>query len=245
MGKYFVTGTDTGIGKTVFTALAVAALNLRGDKAGMMKPVQTGCFEREKKLVAPDLEFVQRCCGNKYEDEILKLMCPLRFRKPASPHLAAAVENRQINPEQIIDTYGRLTEKFDELIVEGAGGIMVPITEDYLMLDLMVELDIPVILVSRSGLGTINHTLLSLEVLAEKGVEIAGVFFNNPDSAQWTAVEKDNARIIKKIGNLDVTGRLPHIPELWSKAEEPGNIWDNLKVAGKLDKFREQILEIL
>ncbi len=242
---FFVTGTDTGIGKTVFTALATALLAGDNKQTGVMKPIQTGCLERNGEKVAPDLEFVRRACGDIFDPEVLDLMAPVRLRMPASPHLAAAEEEKEIEVERIIRTYHKLSERFDNLFVEGAGGVLVPITEDYLMVDLMVELDLSVILVSRSGLGTINHTLLSLEVLKSRDLEIAGVIFNDPEPKNWGPVERDNMQIIEKISGNSVTGRLPHIPDLEDKVKKPGNIWEQLEENRNLKKFKKELKDLV
>lgn len=241
---FFVTGTDTGIGKTVFTALAVAFAAGKG-KSGVMKPVQTGCVERKEGLIAPDLQFVRRACGDIFAEKALDLMAPVRLKMPASPHLAAAKEGKEIEIKTIIQAYRELSGRFDNLFIEGAGGLLVPITEDYLMVDLMRELDLPVILVSRSGLGTINHTLLSLEVLESRGLNIAGVVFNDSHPKTRGVIEKDNSRIIKKISGCPLLGRIPHIPELDDMVANPGNIWEQLEDVNDLQNLKKSLENLI
>jgi dethiobiotin synthetase len=232
---FFITGTDTGIGKTVFTTLAVAALRDSGVNCAPIKPVQTGGIPAGDRLSVPDLEFVLQGSGLEVSEETKKLLCPVCYRKPASPHLAAAVEGEQIDPERILDSYQQLCGQFDCLAVEGAGGIMVPITEEYLMLDLMVDLNLPVILVARPNLGTINHTLLSIAALREAELEIGGVVFNETRLLKQGDIERDNRRIIAKLGEIDVLGTISHIPGLQEIINGEENIWHNKKVRAALD----------
>lgn len=160
MGKrYFVTGIDTGIGKTVVSAVLTEAL-----EADYWKPVQTGYPEDS------DRETVQSLISNsrtKFWPE------SYAYKAPLSPHAAAALEQEEIDPENI-----SIPETDNNLIIEGAGGIMVPLNKEYMMLDLIKGLNCSVILVSKNYLGSINHTLLSLKVLTDAGVEVKGIVFN-------------------------------------------------------------------
>jgi dethiobiotin synthetase len=187
--EFFVTGTDTNVGKTVLCALLCAALD-----AFYWKPIQTGANE------GTDRETVSRLAQLTREQAIEESYC---FDPPVSPHLAAAQARTEIklNKIQIPQLNG------DALVVEGAGGVMVPINEKELMSDLMRHLNIPVLLASRSTLGTINHTLLSLSWLRSSGLDVAGVVMIGPENA-------DNRRAIEKYGNAPVVGTVPHLDEI-------------------------------
>ena len=161
----FVTGIGTDVGKTVASVILCKALN-----ADYWKPVQAGSLEQT------DSDFVKRF-GVQAHTEAYKL------NTPASPHHAAALEGKIIEIERII-----FPETTDRLLIEGAGGVMVPLNEQELILDLIVQLNVPVIVVSQNYLGSINHTLLTCEMLNAAGVEILGIVFNGastPSSEEW------------------------------------------------------------
>jgi dethiobiotin synthase len=159
--QLFITGTDTGVGKTVVSAILMAGL-----EGKYWKPVQSGLEEMT------DTDWIRAVTGLP-ENHFYPETC--RLQRPLSPHASAAAEGIRIDLESF-----RLPDTEEHLIVEGAGGIMVPLNETHLMLDLMKKLAIPVLLVARSELGTINHTLLSLEQMRRHGLEVFGVVMNGP-----------------------------------------------------------------
>ena len=163
MKKYFVTGIGTGIGKTVVSAILTEAL-----KADYWKPIQAGSLD------CTDTDVVKSLISNgisKFHSEIYK------FKTPASPHYAAEVENIKINP---IDF--KIPETENNLIIEGAGGLMVPLNQEFLIIDLIKLLNAEVILVSQNYLGSINHTLLSIDSLKSRNIPIKGIIFNGEES---------------------------------------------------------------
>lgn len=212
-GGIFITGTDTGVGKTVVSAALLYAFNKAGLDFVYMKPVQTGCSRKSGKLIAPDLEFVLSTSGYCPAEKEKKLMAPYLFRPACSPHLAAEIERRPIVPEKIINSFKTLKRLHDFVIVEGAGGILTPLSRQYSMLDLMKALSLPVILVARPGLGTINHTLLTLRELRRAKLDIFGVVINYADNTRKTAIEKDNLKIIERLGDTRIIAELPFIPD--------------------------------
>lgn len=159
MKKYFVTGIGTGVGKTVVSAILVETL-----KADYWKPIQAGDLENS------DTKKVKNLISNKHS-----VIFPESFRltQPISPHAAAKQDNIYINSKNFIPPSHNNT-----LIIEGAGGLMVPINNNFLMIDLIEQLKAEVILVSRNYLGSINHTLLSYEILKSRKIPIAGIIFN-------------------------------------------------------------------
>jgi len=198
--KFFITGTDTDIGKTFITAgLAFAAAVKNGEQTAVIKPVQTGIGE-----YLPDLCEIRRIVP-----EIMNLpeniATPYSFKLPASPHLAAAEENESIELSVIKNAVSQAEKQFspDTLLIEGAGGVFVPLSSEILMLDLIKELSIPVIIVASSSLGTINHTLLTIEVLKRAEVEITGVIFNK-FPREPSVIEYDNIKIVEKFSGVKV-----------------------------------------
>lgn len=190
--QLFVTGTDTGIGKTVVSAILVSGLNGR-----YWKPIQSGLGE------TTDTQWIQEVTAlteNHFFPETYRL------KQPLSPHASAAAEGTHIDLEAF-----QLPVTEEHLIVEGAGGIMVPLNETHLMLDLMKQLDIPVLLVAQSKLGTINHTLLSLELLKRNDLEIFGIIMNGPKNPS-------NREAIEHFGKVSVRAEIEYLPEINRKS---------------------------
>lgn len=187
--KYIVTGTDTGIGKTLVSALLVRNLD-----ASYWKPIQSGLEEET------DSEFVKRIS----ECESGRILSEsFRLKQPLSPHLSAAIDGFEINPSEI-----KVPEfKTSTIVIEGAGGILVPINWKFLMVDLFKQFDAPVVIVSRTKLGTINHTLLTIEALRSRGVSIHGVVFSGEKN-------EDNFRSIETIGKVKVLGWIPVLEKI-------------------------------
>lgn len=210
----FVTGTDTGVGKTVVSAALVSLLRKGGIDAVPMKPVQTGCVRDGNIRLAPDLEFCLWMNDLAVSEQEKRLMAPYCFEKPCSPHLAAAQANCRIEMDRILNALRALEQDHELVVVEGAGGVLVPVDEKNTMLDLMVAMAIPVVLVSRSGLGTINHSLLSLRELRRAGLAVLGVVVSNSESAGWGEIERDNIRTIERLGHVRILGCLPFVAGL-------------------------------
>ena len=211
---YFITGTDTGVGKTTVTASFLNALRGRGLNAMPMKPVQTGCVASDQGWIAPDLNFCLRFAGIDPDQETRAHLCPYRFPLPASPHLAAMQDHTHIHIDALMSHVKWLISRHDVLLVEGAGGVLVPLNETELMLDFMKRLAWPVLVAARPGLGTINHTLLTLRVLRDAGLTVAGVVFVSTGPESDALIEEDNIRIIEKFGSVPVLGRIPYLPML-------------------------------
>ena len=185
MSRLVVTGTDTGIGKTVVAAGLAQALGAR-----YWKPVQAGLDERT------DRDTVAALSGCEVLPEAYRLVTP------CSPHQAAAIDGVTIHPARLA-----LPEGEGPLVVEGAGGVLVPLSEDLLYADLFARWGLPVVLVARTALGTINHSLLSLEALRSRGVPIAGIAFVGDENAE-------TERVICAIGHVRRLGRLPWLDPL-------------------------------
>lgn len=171
----FITGTDTGIGKTYITGLLGFHLLTRGFKTITMKPVQTGCSG-----ISEDIVTHRQLMGiglTKYDLD--GTTNPYNFTYPASPHLSAAMENKIIDLEKIFTCINKLSDDFEYLLIEGVGGLSVPIKEKYCVIDLIKDVGAPVMLVTSPRLGTLNHTFLSLESLKNRNIPIMSIIYNN------------------------------------------------------------------
>ncbi|MCU0609252.1 MAG: dethiobiotin synthase [Chitinispirillaceae bacterium] len=191
---FFVTGTDTGIGKTYVSRLLLQAFG-EEQPATYMKPVQTGCLRNAQgDLVASDLDFVMRdndLCGT-MDDHV-----PYRFEPACSPHLAAARAGVVISIDRIREKYCLLSSMKSITVVEGAGGVLAPISETASMIDLMLCLDLPVILVTSPRVGTINQTLLTLEALARRGIVPVGLIVNSITDIPEEYIFHDTCRMLR------------------------------------------------
>ena len=208
----FIAGTDTGAGKTVVAAALLCALKAIGIDAVYLKPVQTGCLRRSGELIAPDLEFVLSVSGFFPSEKERRLMAPYCFRRACSPHFAAELEKRTIRLSKIISSYNALKSRHDFVIVEGAGGVLTPLSWQSSMLDLMQSLALPVILAAKPGLGTINHTLLSLRELRRVNLKITGVIFSH--STGKGLIEKSNKAAVERLGRVPILTELPFLGRL-------------------------------
>jgi dethiobiotin synthetase len=165
----FVTGTDTGAGKTVVAMCIVAALRARGLRVAAVKPAVTGLDEPEPGRPA-DHELLAAAAGVAPEAVTTETYGP-----PVSPHLAAALAGRPLDPRALVASARASAESTDAVIAEGAGGLLVPLTDSYLIRDYARDLGLPIVIASRPGLGTINHTLLTLEAARSAGLTVLGV----------------------------------------------------------------------
>ncbi|MFA5043652.1 MAG: dethiobiotin synthase [Kiritimatiellia bacterium] len=213
----FITGTDTGVGKTFVSAALLCVLRSRGVDAVPMKPVQTGARQTNGRWCSPDLDFCLALAGLKPGPSEYARMAPCCFAKACSPHLAAATAGRRIGFCRIKASLNSLQARHALVIVEGAGGVCAPIRGRRTMLELMGALDLPVVVVSRLGLGTINHTLLTLHRLRCAQIRVLGVVFNATAPGRLGYIERDNIETIARLGKVRVLGRLPFIPNLESR----------------------------
>ena len=202
----FITGTDTGVGKTFVAAGLIAAMMEKGLDVCPMKPVESGCKERKGELIPADAMALLKASG---ANESVELINPYRLKHPLAPSVAAEIEDVRINRKKIISAYTRLSEKYDLTIVEGAGGVMTPIYGKYLFLDLAGDLALPVVIVARPGLGTINHTLLTIEALRSRGLDVFGVIINSAEKSKKGLSEKTNPAVIEELGKVRVLGIVP------------------------------------
>ncbi|WP_456472320.1 dethiobiotin synthase [Methanocaldococcus sp.] len=203
----FITGTDTGVGKTYISSIIGEHLKDKL-KVAYLKPIETG--GREDTLTLKKILKL---------DEPLDIINPINLSLPLSPNIAFDVENINIDlkeiKERIAKSYNYLKDKYDFLIVEGAGGVCVPIKDKFLMSDLIKFLDLPAIIVSRPNLGTINHTLLTIEHLRNKGVEIRGVIINCITPLKEVLYYKKTFETIKEVGDVEIIGVVESKNKYW------------------------------
>jgi dethiobiotin synthetase len=203
---FFITGSGTNVGKTYAAGFIARELVKKGRQVVYMKAIQTGLSQNK-----PDAEIVRKICPEiiQLDDE---LTCPYSFMLPASPQLAAKCENRKIHPAKIVRNFDRIRSMYPSatILVEGAGGIMVPIIRTYMMINLISDLNIPVILVALPTLGTINHTLLTMFVLRAKKTQIEGIAFSMSDPNIYE-VARDNMLTIKTLTGVRNCGTIPKI----------------------------------
>ena len=214
--RFVVAGTDTDAGKTVVSALIVRGFMELGRRAIYQKWVTTG--SKEESL---DARMVAEFSGLDLDYSSGSLAAPFCFSYPASPHLAAELDGACFDAERAIEATYRLASQGDVLVVEGVGGLMVPLTRELLLIDLIGEAKLPVALGARAGLGTINHTLLSLEALSRRGIPVLGVIFNRIDQGPEEIVQ-DNRRVVEELGRAPILATIPHLPQ-WPRG------WDSAK----------------
>jgi len=204
----FITGTDTGVGKTFVSAGLISALKEMGRNVCPMKPVETGCKMLKGELVPEDTMKLLRAAE---VNEPVDSINPFRLRHPLAPSVAAGLEGVEIKKEKIISAYKKLSNKYDITIVEGAGGIMVPIYKKYLYLDLIKDLSLPVVIVARPGLGTINHTLLTIEAARNRGIDVIGIIINCAEKLKKDVSAGTNPGVIEMLTGVQVLGFIPHM----------------------------------
>jgi len=206
---WFVAGTDTGVGKTLVACTLVRALRRRGTTVGVMKPIETGVGAE-----GPcDALALREAAG---VDDPLETICPQRFALPAAPTVAAEAEGREVDLDAVRAAFAILAARHAALIVEGAGGLLVPAAKDTSMADLAGELGLPLIVVARASLGTINHTRLTLEAAEARSLPVAGVVISHangplspPDAANLDALRRHlGDRLVAEIPPLS-PGELP------------------------------------
>jgi dethiobiotin synthetase len=207
----FVTATDTEVGKTVISG-AIANYFLRqGARVAVSKPVATGCVHRREGWVSEDAEFLASCADARFP---LDLICPQRYREPLAPAVAADRAKQPLDWSAIDRSLTLMTRDSDVIVVEGIGGILVPIDHQYTTLDIARWLRLQAVVVARPNLGTINHTLMTLEMLRRAGVTIAGVVINRYPAESASVAEETNPRYIEKFGKVPILAIVPDEPTL-------------------------------
>ncbi len=202
MPGWFITGTDTGVGKTVIAGALAMLVREQGRRVAVFKPVATGC-RRDMRLglVSEDAEFLAHCAES---DATLETINPVRYGGDLAPLAAAEHTRKPVDWDAIDRSWGQLRASSEWAVVEGAGGLLVPIDREHSMADLAKRFDLPLVIVARPALGTINHTLLTIEAARSRGLSIAAVVINGyrPDSA--TLAEETNPDVIARLARIPI-----------------------------------------
>lgn len=204
----FVTGTDTGVGKTAVTCALARALRRRGVDVGVMKPLESGCARSPDGTLLPADALALVAAAE--VDDPLDAVCPERFEAPLAPALAAAREGRAPDLARIEATFAELARRHDLVLVEGAGGLLVPAAGDLTMADLAGRLGLPLLVVARAALGTLNHSLLTLEAARRRDLPVRAVVMNDAAGAAGEDPSvADNPAVLARLGEVEVVGPLP------------------------------------
>ena len=197
----FITGTDTGVGKTLIAGAIAQLLAGSGKRVGVFKPIASGCRKTREGLISEDAEFLAYCADSSFP---LSVINPVTFETPAAPLLCEQIDGRGVDFEQIGSTYKYICENSDIVIVEGIGGIRVPISKETDVLDLAREFGLGVIIVARPDLGTINHTLLTIDAVHGAGLRLAGIVINGYDESKAGPAERTAAQIISQCRDVKI-----------------------------------------
>jgi len=216
----FITGTDTGVGKTLIAGAIADWFRRRDLRVAVCKPIATGCEKRREGLVSQDAEFLAHHADAKFP---LNIICPQRYAEPLAPAVAAERAKRPIEWNAIDSAILSMSEQSDVLIVEGVGGVLVPLDRKHMLLDMIGWLRLPVVVVAGAGLGTINHTLLTLQALRAANLVVAGVVINKYPAETTPIAEETNPRSIEKWGKVPI---LCVVPEFTGSAipKLPGDV---------------------
>jgi dethiobiotin synthetase len=207
MKGFFVTGTDTGVGKTIISCGLAAELKGKKIDVGVFKPLLSGISRYHPESDTSLLKQMSQTSLS-YED-----ITPFEFEEPLAPYIAGKLEGKVVRIEDVLNHWEIIKQKHEYFIVEGAGGISVPLGESFLVSDLIKALQLPIIIVARPNLGTINHTFLTVQYATSIGLRVAGIVINgisdNPD-----LVEKTNPKIIEEICNVPILGITPKLKNI-------------------------------
>jgi len=214
---FFITGTDTEVGKTVIAAAMIKAIGLLGLRAGGMKPIETGCLREGGVLIPLDGLFIKKFANMK---DALERVTPCCLEKPLAPLPASEIEGITIDLGEIQRAFRELKEEYEAVVVEGIGGLLVPITKDYFVLDLARDFALPVIVVSRPGLGTINHAMLTVNYAIKEGLDVAGIIINYSRPPEGTIAEATNPEVIRQISGAPLIGIFPYLDDVESASIE-------------------------
>ena len=200
----FITGTDTGVGKSIVTGGLAGLLRKQRINVGVMKPVETGCLHDDGSFFPADAQFLKDMSG---VDAPLEEIVPYQFKEPLAPSVAAEREGITIDTNQLVKKFEHISRHHDVMLVEGAGGLLVPLYQRFLFIDLVKRFKLPVLIVSRATLGTINHTLLTIEAARHAGISILGVILTGE-------ADPGLARVLENYSGAQVIAEIPKIEHL-------------------------------
>jgi dethiobiotin synthetase len=196
----FVTGSDTGVGKTVIAGAIAAAIKAHGLDVGVMKPVASGAKEIDGSLVSEDVVYLKKIIDSTDDDDLVN---PIRLKLPIAPTIAASKSGVPIDIDKVWKAYEELANRHDFVVVEGIGGLMVPVDDTLFVADLVCKMDLPLVIVSSDYLGTINHTLLTVEYAKSRNIRIKGIIIN------MLKGDDGFVREIEKYSSAPVLGTIP------------------------------------
>ncbi|MCL5982174.1 MAG: dethiobiotin synthase [Firmicutes bacterium] len=199
----FITGTDTNVGKTIVTGGLLLAFRSRGYRTLAMKPFQTGTYLQDGRRISPDGLFYGT------QEEPPEIVNPVAMEPPAAPWAATLLTGEEVVTSRAFQAIAEARPRYDLLLLEGAGGLCVPLKQDFLVADLIRELGCPILIVARGSLGTINHTLLTVHYARAQGIPILGVIINGLTQGEDPVADL-NPRIIKELSGVPLFGVIPY-----------------------------------
>ena len=210
---FFITGTDTEIGKTAVTAGLATAFKQRGLNVGVMKPVAAGS--------RADAIMLQQSAG---VSDTIQEINPIYLQNPLSPNVAAQIESKPLNIDDITTHYEQLKKRHNIMLIEGVGGLLVPLLEDFSVADLITQINLPIIIVARAALGTINHTLLTIEAAQRRNHNIVGIIYNTVSPDADATAAQTSPDTITRISNIPSLGILPYDTDIDVDQNRLGNL---------------------
>ena len=208
MKGFFITGTDTGVGKTIIAGALIKVLCHLGMKTGAMKPVESGCVREGEVLLPSDGMFLKQMAQMQ---EPVTQVSPSCFESPLAPLAASEIEKRSVSVTAIKKAFYGLYTNYDAVVVEGIGGLMVPLKTDYFVVDLAKEMGLPLIVVAKPGLGSINHVMLTVNYALKEGIQVAGIILNYSLPPENSLAEETNPPLLKQICPAPLIGIFPYL----------------------------------
>ncbi|WP_257350201.1 dethiobiotin synthase [Pseudalkalibacillus decolorationis] len=227
---FFITGTDTEVGKTFVTGAIAAVLKENGMDVGVFKPMLSG-IKREDP--SSDTSYLKRMAG---DSSPLEKITPFQFEEPLAPYVAASRSGQHVSMNEVLDAWEDIKPLHDFFFIEGAGGIAVPFGEDYLVSDVARAIGYPLIIVARPNLGTVNHTLLTIDYAKKAGIEVLGVVINGLKEDEAGVAEETNPTIIEQFSGVPVLGVLP-----WMDNPDRKQIVEMAKERLDLQRFYKKV----
>lgn len=227
----FIVGTDTGVGKTIVAAGIAGALYRRGIDVGVMKPVSAGFRE--------DARFLMRAVDCKDPIDVVN---PIHLRLPLAPYVAAKLLKKRIDLQKIDRAFKTLSKRHTFMIIEGAGGLLVPLTKKCLVADLAKRFNLPALVVARATLGTINHTLLTIEALRVRKIPIVGILLNGLEPKHRSLAVRTNPKVLRKFARLPILGILPRLERVDVRSCKYGTLFASVRRHVQLKRLLQSSL---
>lgn len=208
---FFITGTDTGVGKTIITGAVIKSLQYLGISVCGMKPVESGCGREGDFLIPYDGMFLKQMA---HMEEPVTLVTPGRLASPLAPLIASQIDGIPLSIPDIMSSFIKLRHHYDAVVAEGVGGLLVPLLKDYTVADLAREMGLPLIVVARPGLGTVNHIMLTVRQAEAEGLSVAGVILNYHRPPENSLAEETNPKLISQVCPVPIIGIFPYLRTL-------------------------------